>query len=271
MKPFDYMRLTRLDVTLIAFFSYLIGGKLVSPLKIEDGFVAAAIAFISTNSIYSLNAWADRDIDRVNSPDRPVASGRIPAAHALRYALVMLVLSVTYPWFIATSYIALGLFLLLPLLGVLYSVPQVYLKRNAPAAVLVTSTGLLVPILLGYVMHGGSGANAAFFVMLYVFCLSVVPLKDITDVDGDTRAGIDNLYHRYGRRLLIVCLLGLTVDAVLLSLLPLRTDLKVFMGVLIMSSSLSVIVYGNKLNRLYAAIIRLTVFAGAILCASLVF
>ena len=52
------------------------------------------------------------------------------------------------------------------------------------------------------------------FFGLFVYCLSVVPLKDIEDAEGDRAFGIRNLYLQYENRLPLFSLAGLTADLV---------------------------------------------------------
>ena len=81
-----YARLFRLDAAMIALFSYLAGAGLAGMVGRRDVIIAGAVTLISTNFIYSLNSWADREIDKIDKPGRPIPSGRIEPKHALIYA-----------------------------------------------------------------------------------------------------------------------------------------------------------------------------------------
>ena len=218
MSVLAYFRLLRVDVTLIAVATYLLGVALVEPVDTPDLLVALAIALISTNFIYSLNAWSDRHVDRINKPHRPLACGAIGTQAALRYSLLLLVLSVAYPLFVARSPLTLGLFLALPLLGLLYSVRPPYLKRFPVVAAVVTSVGLVIPVQIGYYMHAESRAPLGFFAALFILCLSTVLLKDIQDAEGDVQCGLANLYVRHGRRLLHTSAAGFALVLILAAL-----------------------------------------------------
>jgi len=269
MSVLLYLKLFRLDVGIIAFVSYLLGVRLVAPVTIADGLIALAVALVSTNFIYSFNAWADWRIDAINKPERPIPSGVISPEAAFRYSMALLCVSVLYPFFIANSGLTLFLFLLLPVLGLVYSARPFLPKRYAIPAVLITSAGLVVPVQLGYFMHASDYSQTPFFLVLFLYCVSVVLLKDIEDVRGDVRFGMDNLFHRYGPRLLVISMAGLGADLLLLALLPFRSDLKLFMVVMILSAGVVIVFLRNDLRRIYPAVVRVVIVEGLLLFAFL--
>lgn len=262
MRILAYMRLMRPEVGLIGFMSYLIGVRLVARVELPDVLAALAVALVSTNGIYSLNSWADWRLDRVNKPHRPIPAGLISPEAALRYSVVLLAGSVVYPFFVARTVACLLLLLVLPALGVLYSVRPFRLKRYSVLSVLITGTGLVVPMLAGYACHAVDVKEAPLFLVLGLYCLSVVLLKDIEDVRGDRRFGMQNLFSRYGGRLLLVSVSALVADAVLLGFLPVRGLLKTFMFVLILSSASLILLFRGDINRLYRTVIRVAVVEG---------
>ena len=265
MSVLLYLKLFRLDVGIIAFVSYLLGVRLVTSVNIPDCLIAMAVALVSTNFIYSFNAWADWRIDAINKPERPIPTGLIAPEAAFKYSMVLLCVSVLYPFFIANSGLTLFLFLLLPVLGLVYSTRPFLPKRYAIPSVLITSTGLVIPIQLGYFRHASDYSPTPFFLVLFVYCVSVVILKDIEDVRGDVRFGMENLFHRYGRRLLVISLAGLGADLLLLALLPFRYDLKLFMVAMILSAAFVIVFLRNDLRRIYPAVIRVVIVEGILL------
>jgi geranylgeranylglycerol-phosphate geranylgeranyltransferase len=264
VTAYGLVRLLRLDVTVLVFLSYLVGVRLVSLLSTQDWLLAAGAAMISCNFVYSFNAWSDWQIDRVNKPDRPIPSGLVSPRAAFRYAMVLLVLSVAYPFFVANSGLTLCLFLLLPGLGVLYSAKPFRLRRFAVPSVVVISLGLVIPTQLGYFMKTSDLIEVPFFLVLFVFYVSVVLLKDVEDVRGDVLFGIGNLFDKFGRRVLVFSTVGLLADVALVALLPIRLVLKRFMVVIIITSVVLMLVYRRRLERLYTAVI------GAVVAEALV-
>jgi 4-hydroxybenzoate polyprenyltransferase len=263
----SYFQLCRSDAALIAFFSYLIGAELAGGTDLYDIIIALAVTLISTNFIYSFNSWTDWEIDRISKSYRPIPSGKIKPAHALIYSLVLLILSVGYPFFVFQSHFTLLLFLLLPALGLLYSAGPIRLRRYPFAATATISIGLITPIMLGYFMNTSNTCLIPFFVILFLFCLSVVPLKKIEEVDEDERSGYRNLYSRFGIMILIWPLGGLSLVLLLLFFWTREDLLKTYLLVTTISSMGCILGFGmfrKKLYQLYQTIIYIVIAEGII-------
>ncbi|MCK4825879.1 UbiA family prenyltransferase [bacterium] len=263
----SYLQLCRSDVALIAFFSYLVGAKLAGGTDLYDVIIALAVTLISTNFIYSFNSWTDWEIDRVSKAYRPIPGGKIKPAQALIYSLVLLILSIVYPLFVYKSYVTLSLFLLLPALGLLYSARPIRLRRYPFSATVTISMGLITPIMLGYFMNTSDTCLIPFFVVLFLFCLSVVPLKKIEEVDEDERRGCRNLYSRFGIMILIWPLGGLSLVLLLLFFWTTGYLLKTCLLVITISSMVCILVFGvfrEKLYQLYQTIIYIVIVEGVI-------
>lgn len=214
-----YLQLFRPDAALISFATYLVGAVLANGLDLMDVAAALLITGFSTNFCYSFNSWADWETDAVNKPHRPIPSGRLTPRQALIYSMFLLAASLVYPFFLVRPGWVLFAYLLLPLLGVSYSGKPFSLKLRPPASVFAVSGGLVIPIIVGYYsnVQGAAPDLRAFFLALFVYCLAIIPLKDIEDERGD---GDWNLYAKYGARLPYYALAGLLIDAALLSVLP---------------------------------------------------
>jgi 4-hydroxybenzoate polyprenyltransferase len=258
--------LCRLDVLAIAFVSHLIGVRLARPLALFDLVTASLLALVSTNAIYSLNAWADRDTDRISKPYRPIPAGRISPASALRYSIVVLVLSVIYPFALSPNLPSLMLFLLLPFLAVSYSVPPLRIKTKPWLAVATTAVGLTVPCQLGYLMNRREPQAVVFFLGVILFCFGVVCLKDIDDAQADAATGIANLYQRHGRVLLSWAAVATALAGILIGLVPTRPAFKAFSPVCLLVAGYVWLAYRSAQppGGLYDRVIRLSI---ALMCA----
>jgi len=263
----SYLQLCRSDVALIAFFSYLVGAELAGGTDLYDVIIALAVTLISTNFIYSFNSWTDWEIDRVSKAYRPIPCGKIKPAQALIYSLALLILSVVYPLFVYKSYFTLSLFLLLPVLGLLYSARPIRLRRYPFAATVTISMGLITPIMLGYFMNTSDTCLIPFFVVLFLFCLSVIPLKKIEEVDEDEISGYRNLYSKFGLMILLWPIGGLSLVLFLVLFFSAENLLKIYMLVITISSMVCILLFGvfrEKLYQLYQTIIYIVVVEGVI-------
>lgn len=264
---FSYIQLCRLDAALIAFFSYIVGAELAGGTDGYDVFIAVSVTLISTNFIYSFNSWADREIDKISKPYRPIPSGRIKPAHGLFYSLVLLILSIIYPLFVYKSYFTLFLFFLLPTLGLLYSVKPIRLRRYPIPAAFTISLGLITPIMLGYFMNRSDTGMLSFFVGLFLYCLSVVPLKKIEEVEEDKKSGYRNLYTEFGLLLLFWPLCGLSLVLFWTLFVISGSVLKTYMLILTISSMGCILVFSmfkERLHLLYQTIIYTVVIGGIV-------
>ncbi len=262
-----YLRLFRADAALIAFVSYLIGAELAGAARLQDVAAAALVTCISTNFIYSFNSWADCRIDAVNKPWRPIPAGQITAEKALFYSLFLLVMAVIYPFFIAHSLLTLFFFQLLPILGLLYSARPFSFRRHSILSTLTISTGLVMPLMIGYFMNTSETGLLPLFFGLFVYCISIVPLKDIEDAEGDRAFGIRNLYLSWGSKLPLFSLAGLTADLVWICTVPLPQTLKIYLMVVMSSTIACILIFQCcrlNMKKLYRVIIR-TVIALAVI------
>jgi 4-hydroxybenzoate polyprenyltransferase len=263
-----YLQLFNADAALIAFISYLTGVELAGGgFHLQDVVVAILITCISTNFIYSFNSWADHSIDAVNKPWRPIPAGRMTKRHALIYSLLLLIMAVIYPFFIANSLLTLLLFQLLPVLGLLYSAKPFSFRRYPLLSTLTISIGLVTPLMLGYFMNTSGTTLLPLFFGLFLYCLSVVPLKDIEDTEGDRACGIRNLYLYYGSRLTMFSITGLIADLVWIFVVPLPQLLKIHILIVIFATIACILIFHySRLNikKLYRTIIW-TVIASAII------
>jgi len=248
-------RLLRWDVTLVAFASYLVGVRMAGVVQGADVLVAAGTALLPTNFIYVLNAWADRDIDRINKPGRPIPAGRVRPGAALGFAALLAVGSLLFVAAAVRAGHASRVLFLLPLLGALYSLEPVRLKRYAPAAVLATALGLTTPILAGYLARSATPAPAPFFVVLFLYAASVVVLKDSGDERGDRRYRMGNLSGRLGRWTAPLAAAGMACAALLALWLVRPAALCAALAILASTSLVLVAVSRRVSPRLYRCVV----------------
>ena len=261
-----YLQLFRPDAALISFATFLVGAELAGGLDCGDLVAAFCIMGFSTNFCYSFNSWADWETDAVNKPYRPIPSGRLSPRQALIYSLFLLTVSLVYPFFIAKSGPVLLAYLLLPVLGLSYSGKPFSLKLRPPISVVPVSAGLVIPIIVGYYSNTQSHEPdlRMFFASLFIYCLSVIPLKDIEDKRGD---GDWNLYTKYGSRLPFYALAGLAADGALLIVFQAPLLLKAGLLLLFFVTGILIrwhMVRPGQMGYLYRRIIHIVEAGGAL-------
>lgn len=169
--------------------------------------------------IVGINQLADIDIDRINKPWLPLASGAlsVPAARAIVWGCALTALVVG----VASGPFALAAFVIGFAVGSAYSLPPLRLKRFALWAALSIAGVRAFAVNLLLFAHFLTAAGASPGVPPKIVALTSVVLalslviawfKDIPDMDGDRRFHVRTLTLRLGPRR--VLLLGLMVMVV---------------------------------------------------------
>lgn len=181
----------------------------------------ALLACLSGNIyIVGLNQLQDVEIDRINKPHLPIASGEISHRQgwtivAIAVILALVVAALQGPFLFATVGSSV-------LIGTAYSLPPLRLKRFPVWASLCIFTVRGAIVNLGLFLHfqGGFPIPAAvwaltLFVLVFTFAIAI--FKDIPDLEGDRQFNITTFTLRLGQRtvfnlamgVLTVCYLGM--------------------------------------------------------------
>ncbi len=170
--------------------------------------------------IVGVNQLEDVEIDRVNKPFLPLASGELTIAAARRIVVVCGVLPIVLgltQGALETLAVLAGL-----VVGTAYSVPPLRLKRYpALASLSITAVRSLV-VNLGVALHftqslgdgGWSVPDTVWALTLFVvpFSFAIAILKDVPDAEGDRRFRIATFTLRLGAgRVLRIGLAALSV------------------------------------------------------------
>jgi homogentisate phytyltransferase/homogentisate geranylgeranyltransferase len=175
--------------------------------------------------IVGLNQITDVEIDRINKPYLPLASG----AFSMRTGYFIVIISVLISLIIA---IYLGHYLLWTVLlslglGTAYSLPPIRLKRFHfwAAFCIIAVRGLIVNLLLFLHFHSiiNGQHNIPLLIWLltatiFIYSIVIAWFKDIPDMEGDRRFHINTLTLRLGAKTVFTVGNGL-VTAVYLALI----------------------------------------------------
>jgi geranylgeranylglycerol-phosphate geranylgeranyltransferase len=162
-----------------------------------------------------MNDFLDVEIDKVNRPNRPLASGKISKSSAIFLYILLIAVSLILSWFINLN--ASIIVLITTILLFLYSK---YLKRIPLVG------NILVGFLTGLVfIFGGIAVNnpeAAIIPALFAFLINLIReiVKDMEDVEGDEKTGIKTFPIRFGFNNSKLLILLLTLILILYTLYP---------------------------------------------------
>lgn len=155
--------------------------------------------------IVGLNQLTDIEIDRINKPYLPLASG----AWTERTGWIVVTVSVVLSLLIALwqgDYLLYTVLLSL-LLGTLYSLPPIRLKRFPfwAAFCILAVRGLIINLLLYLHFHYLLSANSVVPTIVWVltaamfgYSIIIAFFKDMPDLEGDRRYGIQTFSLRLG-------------------------------------------------------------------------
>jgi homogentisate phytyltransferase/homogentisate geranylgeranyltransferase len=171
--------------------------------------VAAVLVGALAVNIYivGINQVTDVEIDRINKPWLPLASGAMSlrAGRVLSWGGAALALAVG----LATGPFALAAFAVGFAIGTAYSLPPLRLKRSAmwAAACITVVRGLAVNLLLFWHFLEVAGTPprvppvlVALTAVIVALSLVIAWFKDIPDIDGDRRFKVRTLSVRFGAR-----------------------------------------------------------------------
>ncbi len=167
----DYVTLTKPRIMTLLLLTGG-AGMFVGAQGVPDGglFVATMVGLaLACGGASALNHVLDADIDRLmgkRTERRPVAAGRVPAARALEFGLVLSALS-----FVLLASVVNTLTATLALVGNLFYV-LVYtrwLKRSTPQNIVIGGAAGAVPPLVGYAAATGNLGLPALWLFLIVF------------------------------------------------------------------------------------------------------
>jgi len=155
--------------------------------------------------IVGLNQITDIEIDRINKPWLPLASGYFSKQTA--YGIISFALAISFVIaFYFGNYLLLTVFLSL-LLGTAYSLPPLRLKRYYfwAAFCIIAVRGMIVNIFLflhfHFMMSGSQIIPVIVWLLtatIFIYSIAIAWFKDIPDMEGDKYYKISTLTLRMG-------------------------------------------------------------------------
>ena len=166
------------------------------------GAVMAAVLNAASNA---LNQIYDLEIDRINKPDRPLPSGRLPGRAAWTFTILAYTAALTLAWFVAPGgrHECFWIVGAATLLTLAYSVPPLRTKRLGIWAnvTIAIPRGLLLKV-AGWSSVAPVGDLEPWFIgaIFALFLVGATTTKDFSDVEGDLRGGCRTLPIVHGAR-----------------------------------------------------------------------
>jgi geranylgeranylglycerol-phosphate geranylgeranyltransferase len=213
-----YIRITRPVNALVAGVAVLLG-YLVATGTIEPwALILVPVVTLITGAGNAINDYYDRDIDKINRPDRPIPAGQISPRNARFFSVFLFaggiaLASFTNPLCLAIAIINAGL-----LAWYAASLKKLPVVGNIVVAYLSASIFLFGGALAGI---EGLIMNLPIAAITFLAMFSREILKDAEDIEGDRTGGARTLPMIIGVRRSGAVALALSASAVVLSVLPL--------------------------------------------------
>ena len=199
---------------IIAAVSVIIGAVLTKCGLTQSVWLAALSCFLITGGGNSINDMVDKDIDRINKPERPIPSGRLSGKAAGIISIALFIAGVSIAGLVSFWLIEMAILVTVLLLLYSFSLKRRGFRGNIAVAFL---GGL--PFIYGGIAAEFITPTIIPFFFAFLFHLLRELIKDIEDIDGD-RGYAQTYPIVYGikraRRLMNV----LTVILILYTLFP---------------------------------------------------
>ncbi|MXV61059.1 geranylgeranylglycerol-phosphate geranylgeranyltransferase [Natronorubrum sp. JWXQ-INN-674] len=192
--------------------AFVAGGIADSSLEVGAAVAATGLAVGAGNAI---NDYFDREIDRINQPDRAIPRGAVSPRGALAFSIVLFLGAVALALFLPVPAIVIAGINLLALVAYTEFFKGLPGLGNALVAYLVGST-----FLFGAAAVGDIGPAVVLFVLSAIATLTREIIKDVEDVEGDREEGLNTLPIAIGERRALGVAAGLLVVGVVASPVP---------------------------------------------------
>jgi len=199
-KTIDLMLLTRPVNSIMVGFAVIVGISVSAPNQLLS--VPALLGFLTgfLISSYSMivNDWYDLEVDRINSPDRPLASGRIHPRTAAVFAGIMLTLGL-----ISSILIGLDTFIIASIFAAIAWIYNYRGKKQMLLGNMMVATSVAIPYIYGGATVGMIGDLLLWFLALTSFLAATGReiIKTIADVNGDAARQVKSIARVYGSRI----------------------------------------------------------------------
>jgi geranylgeranylglycerol-phosphate geranylgeranyltransferase len=195
----------------------IIGLFMAGGMDVQPAVLIFLAVFLVTGAGNAVNDYFDREIDAVNRPDRPVPSGRVTPKQALMWSYALFAAGCILASLL--NWLCLVIAVVNSILLYLYArnLKTTLLMGNICVAYLTGSTFLFGGAVLGY---AGMAAVLIPFWLSSLATMSREIMKDVEDMEGDSRAGARTLPILAGEKIAGVVAAIFALVAVVLSYQP---------------------------------------------------
>ncbi|MDP2385389.1 MAG: homogentisate phytyltransferase [Bacteroidota bacterium] len=173
--------------------------------------MALSIGITCNIFIVGINQIADVDIDKINKPSLPIASGELSSKHAK--IIIFTALFISLGLALCISLYLFGIIVLAAAIGWAYSMPPFYLKKHHITAALAISMvrGVLLNaggfMVFNYLVNNTLEMPENVKILtLFIIAFSIVIswFKDLSDMEGDAKYNIKTCAILYSPKTVLI-------------------------------------------------------------------
>jgi geranylgeranylglycerol-phosphate geranylgeranyltransferase len=145
------------------------------------------------------NQYFDQEIDKVNKPYRPLPSGRISGKETYPFALILYLIASILAYLVNIQFFSIVI--LTGLITFFYSAPPIRLKKH----MILANFAIAIPRGVLLIVAGWASVRSVFSIepwfiggIFGLYILGAATTKDFTDIEGDSKFGINTLPIIYG-------------------------------------------------------------------------
>ena len=230
---------------LITFVSVIVAAVISFPAKFPElnVFLAAIAASLVMASGNVINDIYDIEIDKINKPLRPLPSDKVTVKEAYALYFIFIVASIFISALVNEKALAIVLISILLLFFYSKFLKRIPLVGNLTVAFL---TGLV------FIFGGIAVENPTVAIVpaVFAFLINLIReiIKDMEDVEGDTKAGVTTFPAKFGSRKSKLFISLITISLILYTIYPFITQLyKIEYFVVVMVIVNPILVYCLKI------------------------
>jgi len=183
---FDYWHLIVPEYIPMAITTLLVGAVATTGTLPDWRFWPVAFAlFCVVGAFNAFNAIADREIDKINQPGRPIPKGTVSEKQALFFAILLYFVALLVAYWI--NPFVFGVIFIAVMLTAAYSYPGIDLKKKYMMGTLtVTAFYAILCFIAGWALYPTLQVPVEIMAFLFLLGFSMAITKDFMDVPGDS-------------------------------------------------------------------------------------
>ncbi len=215
----DLLKLTRPVNSVMVGFAVVVGIAVTSPLAVFSA--PAALGFLTGFFISSysmvVNDYYDLEVDKINTPHRPLASGRITTRIAAIYAGILLILGIA-----AAILVGRDNLIIAAAFAAIAWIYNAWGKKKMLLGNMMVAASVAIPYIYGGAAVGNAGSPLLWFLALTSFLAATgrEVVKTISDTEGDEVRGVRSIARVHGGRAAALAGATLFLGAVISTVLP---------------------------------------------------